>query len=260
MLELAPHHKRGLALTNPLMNASGVLGFANEQRGLIDFTALGAFVTNALTWTPRTPARAPNVIEAPNGVVLHTGLPNPGVRAAARKYARDWARLGCPVIVHLAATSARDVGRAVEVLERIDSVSGIELGLREDVTPSELAQYVRAAVGGPPLLVRLPLQRATELGESASQAGADALTLGAPVRLAITSAGQTLTGRFYGPDVVALTLAVLPTLLALDVPLIAAGGIFSSEQAQAALAAGATAIQLDAVLWREPQFIQRFIL
>ena len=73
-LELAPRHKRGLQLSNPLMNAAGVLGFAGEYRRLVDFSQLGAFVTNALTATPRTPAHPPNVVELPEGVVIHTGL------------------------------------------------------------------------------------------------------------------------------------------------------------------------------------------
>ena len=95
-IELAPQHKRGLHLANPVMNAAGVLGFATEYRRLVDFDRLGAFVTNALTATPRTPAHPPNVVELPDGVVLHTGLPNPGVAAALRRYARDWQRLGTP--------------------------------------------------------------------------------------------------------------------------------------------------------------------
>lgn len=243
------------------MNAAGILGWAAEQRGLVDFARLGALVTNPVTWTPRTPAHTPNVVEVPDGVVIHTGLPNPGVRTTVRRHAHEWARLGCPVIVHLAATSLSDVARAVEVLERTDSVSGIELGLREDVTAPELSQLIRAAMGGPPLIVRLPLRRAMELGETAARAGADALTVGAPVRRSVPVSGHSLIGRFYGPDVFPSALAALRAVaeLALDLPLIGAGGIFSIEQGQAMLEAGATAIQLDAVLWREPHFIRRWL-
>jgi dihydroorotate dehydrogenase (NAD+) catalytic subunit len=260
MLELAPHHKRGLSLPFPIMNAAGILGWAGEQRGLIDFAALGALVTNPVTWTPRTPAHSPNVLEVPEGVLIHTGLPNPGVRRLVRQHAHDWARLGCPVIVHLAATSLSDVARAVEVLERAEAVSGIELGLRETVTASELSQLLRAVVGGPPLIVRLPLPRAVELGEIAARAGADALTIGAPTRLTVSVNEHKVTGRLYSPEAFPLALTTLQQVadLALGVPLIGAGGIFSNEQGQTMLDAGATAIQVDAVLWREPQFIQRW--
>src|SRR5262245_7405746 len=71
MLELAPGHKRGLSLASPLMNSSGILGWAGEARGLINFASLGALVTNAVTWSPRTPAHSPNALEVPGGVIIH---------------------------------------------------------------------------------------------------------------------------------------------------------------------------------------------
>ena len=254
MIDLAPSHKRGFMLEHPVMNASGILGFAHEYRGLIDFARLGAFVTNALTWHSRTSARPPNVIELPTGVIIHTGLPNPGVRVAVRKYARDWARLGCPVIVHLAATTPADVARSVEVLERVDAVSGIELGVRDDVTASELNHLIRAARGGPPLLARLPLSRASELSGHAVQAGVSALTIAAPPRIASPDSDGESHGRWYSPEVFAVALDAVRAVANqnLGVPLIGAGGIFSAENALAMLDVGAIAVQWDAALWRNP--------
>ena len=66
-------------------------------------------------------------------------------------------RLGVPVIVHLAATTPAETARSLDLIERAQGVGGIELGLRDDVTHYETGQLVRAALGGPPLLVRLPL-------------------------------------------------------------------------------------------------------
>lgn len=266
LIELAPNHKRGLALKRPLLNAAGTLGFAGEARGHVDLTALGAFVTNPLTWTPRTPAAPPNAVELPDGALIHTGLPNPGVRAALRQFAREWERLlsraGVPVVVHLAATTPDDVGRALEALDRDDRVGGVELGLREDVDESELAALVRRARGGPPLLVRLPVARAAELGAAAVQAGADALTVGAPVRLSVEAGGRTVTGRVYGPGQFPAALeavqAVAAELAASPAPIVGAGGVFSVENANEMLTAGAVAVQLDAVLWQEPAVLAKW--
>jgi len=295
MIELALHHKRGLSLSRPVMNASGVLGFAGEYRGLVDFDRLGAFVTNALTAIRRAPAAPPNVIPLPNGVLIHTGLPNPGARAAVRRYAREWARLGPPVIVHLAATTPTEVQRSVDLLERVESVSGLELGLRDDVSVSEAAALIHAARGGPPLIVRLPVLRAAELCAAASQAGADALTVGAPPRsspparlragtawggsmppqpapgllsIAKNSDGeeeslderdeQNIAGRFYSPENFSMALEAVRQVSAknLDVPVIGAGGIFSAEAAREMLAAGAVAVQIDAALWNDPRILR----
>jgi dihydroorotate dehydrogenase (NAD+) catalytic subunit len=271
------------------MNASGLLGFADEYRGLVDFTRLGAFVTNALTARPRTPAHPPNAIPLPNGVLIHTGLPNPGVRAAVRRYDREWQRLGPPVIVHLAATTPEDVRRSVEHLDSAEGVSGIELGLREDISVEEVDHSIRAALGGPPLIVRLPIMRAAELCAAVAQAGADALTVGAPMRTSPPSTSlrtdpgllreaplwgsiangsgegesqdeegkQKWKGRFYGPESFPVALeavrAVVGAMPASPLPIVGAGGIFSVEDARAMLAAGAVAVQVDAAVWIEPR-------
>lgn len=149
MIELAPNHKRGLVLRGLLLNAAGVLGFAGEYRGLLDFSQLGAFVTNPLSLHARTPAKPPNAVVLPDGVLIHTGLPNPGLRAALRRFPREWERdlirPGVPVILHLAATAPAEVQRSIDWIERDERVSGVELGFRDDVTLSELELLTRAA-------------------------------------------------------------------------------------------------------------------
>jgi dihydroorotate dehydrogenase len=44
-----------------------------------------------------------------------------------------------------------------------------------------------------------------------------------------------------------------------DAPLIAAGGIHTSDQVNAALATGARAVQLDSVVWVEPGAVGRIL-
>ena len=261
-IELAPQHKRGLHLANPVMNAAGVLGFGAEYRRLVDFGTLGAFVTNALTATMRTPARPPNGVALPEGVLLHTGLPNPGVASALRQYAPEWRRLdalGVPVIVHLAATTPAEVQRSVERLEREEAVSGLELGLRDDVTASEVLQLVGAAIGNLPLLVQVPFGRAPELALSITRAGADALGVSAPPRVSVEVNGQMVTGRRYSPADFAEALAAvkLAVEMAPGLPVVGAGGIWDVEQARAMLAAGAAAVQVDAAAWRDPAWLAR---
>jgi dihydroorotate dehydrogenase (NAD+) catalytic subunit len=261
-IELALRHKRGLHLANPVMNAAGVLGFASEYRRLVDFGALGAFVTNALTATARTPARPPNVVELSEGMVVHTGLPNPGVSVALRRYAREWQRLGAlgvAVIVHLAATTPAEVRRAVERLEREEAVSGLELGFRDDVAADDAIQLLCAAVGNVPLMAQVPFGRAPELALALVQAGADAVVVGGPPRVTVEAGGQTVTGRRYSPadfaeSLRAVTLAV-ETLQA--VPVVGAGGIWTAEQARLMLAAGAKAVQIDGAVWRNPGLLAR---
>ncbi len=283
MIELAPYHKRGLALHTPWLNTAGVLGLAEEYRGLLAYERLGAFITNPLTYQPRTPAAPPNAVALAEGWLIHTGLPDAGLRQTVRRYARQWERLGTPVIVHLAATTRDEMRRSVEVLEREERVVGVEAGFRESVTAGEVTALLRALRGPAPVLARLPAGRAAALLPAALAGGADALTVSAPPRRTVTleapaaapppvadpsppaappsgeaapreASGRTVTGRYFGRDVFATALAEVCEVLALapDVPVVAAGGVFSLAQAQAMLAAGAVAVQLDAVLWEDP--------
>jgi dihydroorotate dehydrogenase (NAD+) catalytic subunit len=258
MIDLAPKHKHGLSLASPVMNAAGVLGFAREYRGVLDRTHLAAFVTNPLTYKPRTPAHPPNAVQLPDGLLVHTGLPNPGVRQALRRWDKDWQRLGVPVIAHLAATTPAETVHSLDLIERAQGIAGIELGLRDDISAFEVGQMVRAALGGPPLLVRVPLTHAPELAAAAAQAGADALTVAAPPRVETLVEAQSVRGRLYGPGCLAGALDAVRAVAALNLglPIVGAGGIYSIEGAQAMLEAGAASVQLDAAIWTRPQIVE----
>ena len=259
MIDLAPSHKHGLTLSGPVMNAAGILGFAHEYRGLIDPTHLAAFVTNPLTYKPRTPAHAPNALSLADGLLVHTGLPNPGVRQAVRRWDKEWGRLGVPVIVHLAATTPAETVHSLDLIERAQGIAAIELGLRDDITDFETGQLVRATRGGPPVLVRLPLAHNTaELAATAAQAGADALVVAAPPRVETRVERETVRGRLYGPGCLAAALEAVREVAALKLgrPIIGGGGIYSVEAAQAMLEAGAVAVQIDAAIWSRPKIVE----
>ncbi|MBI3361527.1 MAG: tRNA-dihydrouridine synthase [Chloroflexi bacterium] len=264
MIDLAPSHKRGLALKSPLLNAAGTLGFADEYAALIDFARLGAFVTNAITARPRTPARGDRVCEFAGGALIHTGLPNPGVGEAIRQYARKWARMPCPIVVHVAATTPDEVATCVQRLEAVDNVAGIELGFRDEIATGEAVDLITAAaqLASLPVLARLPLIRAEELCQVAVNAGAQALVVASPPRGTVRlSAGEWLTGRLYGPAYFPLALnAVRSVTSKVKIPMIGAGGIHTLADAQAMLAAGAAAVEVDSAAWRDPRTFERIAL
>jgi dihydroorotate dehydrogenase (NAD+) catalytic subunit len=110
----------------------------------------------------------------------------------------------------------------------------------------------RAAAGELPVIVRLPPERAVELAlaiRAAVDGGVEAFSLAAP-RGAVPVAGGVRSGRLYGPAVFPLALAAVQALVKLGLPVIGAGGIYSTADGQAMLDAGAVAVQVDAVLWR----------
>ena len=106
-----------------------------------------------------------------------------------------------------------------------------------------------------PLLVKLPLDIAVEVAEIAVESTADALVIGVPpMGSAQTPAGERVDGYLYGPALHSLVLPNIQIIRELvEVPIVAVGGIHSLADAQAFLAAGATAVQIDSLLLIEPK-------
>jgi dihydroorotate dehydrogenase len=75
--------------------------------------------------------------------------------------------------------------------------------------------------------------------------GASAVSLGAPRGKLVG-----ISGRMYGSGVFPLALRAVESLAGCGVPVIGAGGVYQQRDLEAMLAAGAFAVQVDAVLWR----------
>jgi dihydroorotate dehydrogenase (NAD+) catalytic subunit len=242
--------KHDLAIDPRLMNAAGSLGFTPDLHGAVDWSGLGAFVTNPVSLTSRTPARGRRMIEFPGGFLLHTGYPNPGISQVIRQYARQWQRSPIPVIVHLLAENPQEVEKMARRLESVEGISGLELGVRISLESEMLELMTRAACGELPVIVQVPLERAIELAPKAVDAGADAISL-APTRgMLRADNGELVQGRLYGPVSLPLALRAVHELSQMRIATIGAGGVYTREQAESMLAAGAVAVQLDAVFWR----------
>jgi len=242
--------KYDLTFDPPLMNAAGSLGFYLDPRGPAEGVSLGAFITNPISLGHRAPAHGPRYRTYPGGFLLHTGHPNPGIKAALRRYRRRWADSHLPVLIHLIPHTPQEAARMAAYLEGIEGVMGVELGLAPDVEAETAEALAQAAQGELPLVVRLPLERARELAPRVMAAGAAAVSLGPPRGALHAGTEKLLYGRLYGPALFPLALATVQALAKGKIPVIGAGGVYCSQQAQALLEAGAVAVQLDALLWR----------
>ncbi len=262
MIELAPRHKTGLVLNTPLLTMAGIWGFADEYAKQFDFSKLGAFITNPLTWSPRQPARANGAVNTDQGVVLHTGLPNPGVRSALKRFGGRWQRLSCPVIPHLALDTPDHAWRAVELLAEHRNVIGVELGFRHDIDLTAAAHIIEAAVDGElPVIVRLPYEGFAQLATVAAERGAIGLTCCATPRYAATDSDKAVlpSGRCYSADQAAHNITAVQTLRAQTELSLLAAGIARPEQLFQAMSVGAQCVQMGAVVWQSPRAIQSLL-
>lgn len=244
--------KRDLYFSKPLMNAAGSLGFAPNFRSLENFSSLfGAFVTNPFSLRARLPAAKPAVIEHTGGFLLHTGLPNPGFNAGLKKYAAKWSRADLPVIVHLMADRPEETQRMVHTLETQENVMAAELGFAPLLANDIILLTLEMCLSELPLIFSLPVEQVLSLGPRLIQEGAQAISIAAPRgALPLTpNLSPLITGRLYGPSLFPQTLETVYSAAKIELPIIGAGGVWTKENAEAMLSAGALAVQVDAVLW-----------
>jgi dihydroorotate dehydrogenase (NAD+) catalytic subunit len=242
--------KYDLVFASPLMNAAGSLGFAPDVRAPVDLPRLGAFVTNPISLAPRRPAQGRRFQAFPGGFLLHTGYPNPGLRQVIRRYAQRWAQAAVPVIVHLLAGGLEENRQMVRMLEGLEGVIGIELGLPEGLDADALQAQVQSAVGELPLIARLPFEQALALSRLALTAGAAAVSLAPPRGALPGTGGFLLHGRLYGPALFPHALQVVSRLAQEHIIVIGSGGVSDQQQLEAMLSVGALAVQVDTALWR----------
>ncbi|MGC9522781.1 MAG: hypothetical protein ACP5HG_12980 [Anaerolineae bacterium] len=263
---MAPNHKFGLPIAVPVMPASGVFGYGDAYQDLVELSCLGAVVTNPVSLRPRRAARGQRIAALQDSFVVHTGWPNLGLRAVIREFGETWARLPIPVIVHLLATGPGEVAQSAAILSGVQNVTGVEIGFRADVTPAQALALLDAArtEGDLPVIAKVPFGRVRDLGPRLVEQGVDALTLTDPPRAVLPFArrgeepgvARYMRGRLYGRALFPLLLSTFfEWARKLGVPLIACGGIGSPEDALACLTLGAAAVQVDALLWREPSLL-----
>lgn len=248
--------KYDLVFDPPLMNAAGSLGYAPDPHGPVDPGLLGAFVTNPVSLRPRNPALGARHLPYPGGFLLHTGHPNPGLKAVIRRYRKRWSRSPRPVLVHLLAQGVDEVVRMVSQLEELaGAIAGLELGFPSQVGVEEAVAMAQSGVGELPVVLRLPLERAPELASAvAATVEVAAFSLGPPRGALSDPKGELVHGRLYGPALYPLALEALLAVKNTGIPVIGGVGVYQPEQVEEMLAAGASGVQLDAVLWRGGYF------
>ncbi|MCL4835608.1 MAG: hypothetical protein KJZ86_24425 [Caldilineaceae bacterium] len=264
MIELAPRHKIGLPVESPILLAGGSAGYGEAIHPGIDTARLGGIVVGPITRRSIRGSDAPRMAETSGGFVLQTGLQNRGVSAVIKNFARLWPRLGSPVIAQIADNSPEEAASTARRLAQVDGLLGLELRISPQTPAGEMRSLLRAVrrAAELPLWVKLPLTAVEESAQTAAGAGADGLVIASPPAGAgFNRQGELIRGDLHGPGNFAPMLAGLSAVagLGLGIPLIACGGIHTPQRLRQALAAGASAVQLDSLLWVEPDLLQKLL-
>jgi dihydroorotate dehydrogenase (NAD+) catalytic subunit len=245
-----PILKRDLVLTQPLVNASGTLGFVPDLRSQPAISRLGAFITNPISRRPRQPAGNRACLPFQGGFLLHTGHPNPGVTRAIGRFGRRWAAAPLPVIVHLLVESPGTLSEMIHKLEGLDNILAVELGLPPGCDPDLLSAVMTAGAGELPLIPCLSPEQVPTLLSALKDLQPSALHLVEPRGALPGLGGEIITGRLFGPAIFPVMLMAAQVLLKAGQHLIANGGIHAPWQVDALMKAGVTAVGLSSALWQ----------
>lgn len=273
MIDLAPYHKQGLPVANPILAAGGSVGYGEARHAGLALSRLGAAVVGPVMRRSLAGKQPPRLAHLNGGLVLETGLQNRGVRAVIRKFARLWPTLGCPVIAQIADAQPDLAAETAERLAAVEAVSGLELLIPRRADAGLVRRLVQAVdqAADLPIWVKPPLSLAIDLASPAVEAGAAALVIAQPLTgagLARSHEGSVddgspalVRGPVYGPLAFAPMLDALAQVAALKLPaaLIACGGIHTPDQVRQALAVGASAVQIDSAFWVEPRLAGRLV-
>lgn len=273
-VELAPGHKRGLLLRNPVMPASGTFSWGLEFARQFDVNRLGAVVSKGVTMEPRAGNRQPRVAETPAGMLNSIGLQNIGLDDCITRMAPQWARWDVPVIVNIAGDTVDEFGVMARRLDGVPGIAAIELNIscpNVDTGGMEIGQSVeasaratRAAVRNTdlPVIVKLTpnVTDPVALAAACANEGASAIcAINTVLGLAIDTRSRRAIlprarGGLSGPAIKPVALRIVYDVArAVDIPVIGCGGISSGEDAIEFLMAGATAIQVGTATFANPR-------
>lgn len=267
-----------LELDSPLLTASGTFGHDPGALAFLRPGDLGAFVLKTVTPRPRKGNPAPRITETPAGILNSIGLENRGLEAFLRDNVPALAECPVPVVANAGGESVEEFEAMVAALDEVACIRAIELNLScpnvqegrlpfasEPEAVAEVVSRVRGLTRKPLWAKLSPnVTRIAPLARAAEEAGANALTvsntlLGLVVdweaRRPVLGAGfGGLSGPAVRPVVVRL---VWETRQAVDLPIVASGGVATADDVLEYLVAGASAVQVGTLSFRKPDVVSR---
>ncbi|MBQ2741089.1 MAG: dihydroorotate dehydrogenase [Clostridia bacterium] len=269
----------GITLKNPVIGASGTVGFGREFNELYDIGTVGGISTKGLTNEPRLGNPTPRIAES-RGVILNAvGLQNPGVEHFIEHDLAWLKSTGTAVIANVAGKTLDDY-RAI--CERLDGlVDMVELniscpnvksgGMAFGIKPQsveEVAKIAKSALTKTPLMVKLSpnVESIATNAKAAENGGVDAISLintltGMAIdierrRPIIANNTGGVSGAGIKPIAVRM---VYEAAQAVKIPVVGMGGITCAEDAIEFLMAGATAVQVGTANFTDPYAMPKII-
>ena len=274
----------GVKFKNPVIGASGTVGFGREFNELYDLAEVGGISTKGMTIEPRLGNPVPRIAEGASVILNAVGLQNPGVEHFIKcdlPFLRD---KGVVIIANVAGKTLEDYGVICAKLDGlVDMVElniscpnvkagGMAFGIRPE-SIKEVTAVSKNSLKKTPLIVKLSpnVESIAINAQAAEEGGADCISL------VNTFTGMVIdiekrksviannTGGVSGAGIKPIAVRmVYEAAHAVKIPVIGMGGIMTGEDAIEFMMAGATAVQVGtanfADLYAMPRIIKEINL
>jgi dihydroorotate dehydrogenase (NAD+) catalytic subunit len=259
-----------VTLANPVLPASGT--FSTEYSQVIDLNRLGALVTKTVSRAYRAGNPPPRVAEIEAGMINSIGLPTRGLKYFLEVQLPQYKAYTPPLVVSVTATDIDDFAAMVREVS-VPGVDAIELNIscptREPgggnfaLNEEHTYQVVKEcrAVTRKPLWAKLSPNAGeiSAVAEAAEKAGADAVTVSNTI-LGLKIDVETFRSRIgqgyggiSGPGVKPIILRMVHQCSkCVKIPIIGCGGITKVEDVVEYLLAGASAVEVGYLNFRNP--------
>jgi dihydroorotate dehydrogenase (NAD+) catalytic subunit len=262
-----------LKLKNPVLLASGTVGYGNEISQLTDISKLGGIVTKSLSLKPRKGNPPQRIVETPSGMLNAIGLANVGVEVFIKEKIPFLKELKTTLICNIAASSIEEYVECVKILTHEETIQAFEINVscpnvREgglifgnDLSSvGRITEQVRAATNKPIIIKLSPnVPKISDFAAIVKKEGGDAVSaintlVGASFDIYSKRPKiKNITGGLSGPAIKPVAIAkVLEIKRNVDIPIVGIGGIMNWKDAAEFMIAGASAIQVGTANFINP--------
>jgi len=269
-----------LKLRNPILLASGTVGYGNEISEFTDLNKIGGIVTKSLSLKPRKGNPPQRIVETPAGMLNAIGLTNVGVEVFLKEKIPFLKQYDVPIICNIAASTIEEYVECTKILTSEETIKAFEINVScPNVTEgglefgnnikalSIITEKVRAETNKPIIIKLSPnVSYIASFAKAAKENGADAVT--AINTLVGTSFDiftrrpkiHNITGGLSGPAIKPVALAkVLEISRNVQIQIIGSGGVMDWKDVVEFMIAGATAVQIGTLNFIDPEAAGKII-
>lgn len=269
-----------LRLRNPIMLASGTVGYGNEIAEFSDLNKLGAIVTKSLSLKPRKGNKPQRIVETPAGMLNAIGLANVGIDVFIKEKIPFLKKYDVPLICNIAASSVEEYVECVRVLNTEETIKAFEINVscpnvkdgglqfgNDLLTVGKVTSKVRS-VTNKPLIIKLSpnVSYISEFAKIVKQEGGDAVSaintmVGTSFNIFTRKPKLfNISGGLSGPAIKPVALAkVLEISRTVDIPIIGIGGIMNWKDVIEFMIVGASAVQIGTLNFIDPTAPEKIV-